>query len=146
MRATRRTAAIGAITGAAAIAGLLALSHVGTGTIAVPRAPLVARATLDPLAPAFGDRISATVAIEIDRRRARAQTLRLRYKLAPLQAIGPPRTIRVTRGTVELMTIAIPVVCISDACLAAGGVAQLRLAPVEASIATAAGVFNSPIS
>ena len=140
MRATRRTAAIGAIAGAAAIVGLLALSHGGTGTIAAPAAPLVASATLDPLAPAFGDRINATITIEIDRRRARTQTLRLRYELAPLQAIGPPRTIRVTRGSVELVTIAVPVVCISDACLAPGGVAQLRPGPVEASIATAAGV------
>ena len=143
MRAIRRTAAIGAIAGAAASAGLLALSHGGTGTIAAPPAPLVASATLDPLAPAFGDRISATITIEIDRRRARAQTLRLRYKLAPLQAIGPPRTIRVTRGAVELVTIAVPVACISNACLAAGGVAQLRLAPAEASIATAAGVRSA---
>ena len=139
MSAIRRIAALAALAGAA-VAGLLALSDGGPGPIAPPPAPLVARAALDPLAPAFGDRFSATTAIEIDRRRARAQTLRLRYKLAPLQAIGPPRTIRVTRGTVELMTIAIPVVCISDACLAAGGVAQLRLAPVQASIATAAGV------
>ena len=38
------------------------------------------------------------------------------------------------------MTITVPVTCISGACLAPGGVAQLRLAPAEASIATATGV------
>ncbi len=140
MRAIRRTAAIAALAGAGAIAGLLALSHAASGTITPPPAPLVARASFDPSTPAFGDRISATITIEIDRRRARAQTLRLRYQLAPLQAIGPPRTIREVRGDVELMTIAVPVACISDACLAARGVAQLRLAPAQASIATAAGV------
>jgi hypothetical protein len=119
---------------------LLALSHGATGTIATPPAPLIARATFDPPAAAFGDRISATIAVEIDRRRARAQTLRLSYNLAPLQPIGPPRTIRLTRGDVELLTIAVPVACISDACLAARGVAQLSLAPAEASVATAAGL------
>jgi hypothetical protein len=119
---------------------LLALSHGATGTIAAPSAPLIARANFNPPAAAFGDRISATISIEIDRTRARAQTLRLSYGLAPLKAIGPPRMTRVMRGDVELMTIAVPVACITDACLAARGVAQLRLAPARASIATAAGM------
>ena len=140
VKALARNAALAALAGGGALAGLLALSHGATGTIAAPPAPLIARATFDPPAAAFGDGISATVAIEIDRTRAHAQTLRLSYDLAPLRAIGPPRTIRVMRGDVELMTITVPVACISDACLAAHGVAQLRLAPVEASIATVAGV------
>ena len=140
MRAIGRTAALTALAGAGALAGLLALSHGATGTIVAPSAPLIARANFDPPAAAFGDRINATITIEIDRRRARAQTLRLSYDLAPLQPIGPTRTTRVMRGDVELMTIAVPVACISDACLAARGVAQLRLAPAKASIATVAGV------
>ena len=89
VRAIRRTAALAALASTAAIAGLLALSHAAPGTIVAPPAPLVARATLDPPAAAFGDRISATIALEIDRRRARAQTLHLRYELAPLQADRP---------------------------------------------------------
>jgi len=140
VRAIGRTAALAALAGAAALAGLLALSHGATATIVAPSAPLIARATLDPPAAGFGDRVSAAITIEIDRGRARAPTLRLSYDLAPLQRIGPPRTIRVVRGDVEFITIAIPVACISDACLAARGVAQLRLAPAKASIATAAGV------
>jgi hypothetical protein len=140
VRAIGRTAALAALAGAGALAGLLALSHGATGTVARPSAPLIARVSFDPPAVAFGDHITATIAVEIDRRRARAQTLRLRYDLAPLQQIGPPRTIRVMRGDVELMTVAVPVACISDACLAARGVAQLRLAPAQASIATPAGV------
>jgi hypothetical protein len=99
-----------------------------------------ARATFDPPAAAFGDRIGATLVIEIDRRRARLGTLRLRYDLAPLQSIGPARTTRVTRGDVELVTVSLPVACIADACLASSGVVQLRLTPAEASVATAAGV------
>lgn len=134
------------LAGAAALAALLALSHGATGTIEAPSAALLARASFDPPAVAFGDHITATIAIEIDRSRARTQTLRVRYNLAPLQPIGAPRTIRLTRGDVELMTIAVPVACISDACLAAGGVAQLRLAAVEASIATAAGVRTASVA
>jgi hypothetical protein len=140
VRAIGRTAALAALAGAAAVGGLLALSHGATGTIMAPSAPLIARTNFDPPAAAFGDRIDATITIEIDRRRARPQTLRLSYDLAPLQPIGPTRTSRVMRSDVELMTIAVPVACITDACLAARGVAQLRLAPVKASIATAAGV------
>jgi hypothetical protein len=140
VRAIGRTAALAALAGAGALAGLLALSHGATGTIAAPSTALVARANFDPPTAAFGDRINATITIEIDRRRARAQTLRVSYDLAPLQPIGPKRTTRVTRGAVELMTIAVPVACISDACLAARGVAQLRLAPAKVSIATGAGV------
>jgi hypothetical protein len=135
-----RTAALAALAGAGALAGLLALSHGATGTIAAPSAAITARANFDPPAAAFGDRIDATLTIEIDRRRARAQTLRLSYDLAPLQPIGPARTTSVIRSGVELMTIAVPVACISDACLAAGGVAQLRLDPATVSIATAEGV------
>ena len=140
MRAIGRTAALAALAGAGALAGFLALSDGAAGAIVAPSAPLIVRASFDPPAAGFGDRISATIAIEIDRRRARAQSLRPSYDLAPLQPIGPPRTIRVTRGDVELITISVPVVCISDACLAAQGVAELRLAPAQASIATAAGV------
>jgi len=140
VRAIRRTAALAALAGAGALAGLLALSHGATGTIAAPPTPLIAHASFDPPAPSFGDHINATIAIEIDRRRARAQTLHVSYDLAPLQQLGPRRTIRVTRGDVELVTIDVPVACISDACLAARGVAQLRLAPAAASIATPSGV------
>lgn len=140
MKALARIAVLAALAVAGALAGLLALSHGATGTLTEPSAPLIARASFDPPAAGFGDRITATIAIEIDRRRARAQSLRLRYDLAPLQAIGPPRTVRVVRGDVELMTIAVPVACISDACLAASGVVALRVAPVKARVATAAGV------
>ncbi|MGH2852538.1 MAG: hypothetical protein ACRDLP_18220 [Solirubrobacteraceae bacterium] len=140
MRAIARTVALAALAGAGVVAGLLAVSHGATGSIAPSAVPLVARTSLDPSAPAFGDHIRATIAIEIDRRGARAHTLHVRYKLAPLRRIGSPHTIRVTRGSVELETISVPVACISDACLAAGGVANIRLAPVEASIVTTGGV------
>src|ERR1019366_10056160 len=91
-------------------------------------------------------RTTATRTIELVRGRADRRPVRLTYAPAPLQPIGPPRTIRVTRGDVELMTIAVPVACISDACLAAHGVAQLRLAPAKASIVTAAGVRSVSVT
>lgn len=138
MRAIRT--ALATLAGAAALAGLLAMSPAATGATVAPRAPLIARATFDLSAPEFGDRISATITIEIDRRRTRADTLRLSYDLTPLQPVGPPRTIRVARGDVELITVGVPVACISEACLAASGIAQLRLAPAKASIMTTAGV------
>ena len=140
VRTPRRTAVLAVLVAAAAVAGLLAVSHGGSGTISVPSTPVVVRAGFDPPTAAFGDRITATIAIEVDRRRARAQTLRVSYDLVPLQPIGRPRTIHVTRGDVELVTTAVPVACISDACIGAGGIAHLGLAPVKASVATAAGV------
>ena len=140
MSAIRRTAALAALAAAGVVVGLLALSHTASGTIAAPPVPLTVRTSFDPQGVFFGDRVEATIAVEIDRQRARAQTLRVRYSLAPLQRIAPPRTVSVTRGDVELVTITVPFSCISDACLAASGVAQIRLAPVRVSIATAVGL------
>jgi hypothetical protein len=142
VRALRRAAALAALAAAAAFAGSPALGHGAVSKSAPLSSALVTRANFDPSAPAFGDRISATIAIEIDRKRTRAQTLRVSYDLAPLQQVGPPSTTRVTRGDFELMTIAVPVACISDGCLATRGVAQLRLAPARVSVATAAGVLR----
>jgi hypothetical protein len=142
LRAIGRIAALAALAGAGVLLAWLVLSSDATRTIAAPSAPLVARASFDPPAAAFGDRISATITVEIDRSRARAQTLRLSYDLTPLQPIGPTHTIRVTQGDVELVTIAVPVACISAACIASRGVAQLRLAPAKASITTAAGLLR----
>lgn len=140
MRPIARASALAALAGAAALAAVLALSDAGTATIAAPSAPLIARANVDPSTAGFGDRVNATITIELDRTRAREESLRLRYDLAPLRRIGPPHTIRLSRGDVELVTVTIPVACITDACLAAHGIARLRLAPVSVSIATAAGV------
>ena len=145
VRAIRRTAALVALAGAGALVGLPALSSGATGSTLAPGAPLIARAQFVPSAPEFGDRIIATITIEIDRRRAGAQTPRVSYDLAPLEPIGPPRTLRVTRGNVELMTVAVPVACISNACVAAHGVAQLRFASAKASIVTAAGVRSGSV-
>jgi hypothetical protein len=142
LRAIGRIAALAALAGAGVLLAWLVLSSDATRTIAAPSAPLVARASFDPPAAAFGDRISATITVEIDRSRAPAQTLRLSDSVAPLQPIGPTRTIRVTQGDVELVTIAVPVACISAACIASRGVAQLRLAPAKASITTAAGLLR----
>jgi hypothetical protein len=142
VRAVKRAAVLAALAGAVAIAGPPALSHGAVRKSVALSPPLVTRANFDPSSPAFGDRITATIAIEIDRRRTRVQTLRVSYDLAPLQQVGPTHTTRVTRGDVELMTIAVPVTCISDGCLATRGVAQLRLAPARVSIATAAGVLR----
>jgi hypothetical protein len=139
MRGNGRIAALATLGAAIAVVGLLVLSHGAAGTIAEPQAPLVLRASFDPPTAGFGDRITATVAIEIDRRRVRAQSLRLRYRLAPLRPLGPRRTVRTTRDGVELETITVPVACISDACVAAGGVAQLHLAPATATVATPGG-------
>jgi hypothetical protein len=140
VRAIWRGASLAALAGAGAVAGVLALSHGAAGALAAPAAPLVVRAAFDPPAAAFGDRIDATIAIEVDRRRARAQTLRVSYDLTPLRPIGPARTVRAVRGDVELETVTVPVACITDACLAERGVVHVRLAPAQIRVASGAGM------
>ncbi|HEY1775414.1 MAG TPA: hypothetical protein VGG41_04570 [Solirubrobacteraceae bacterium] len=145
MKAIRRSAALAALMGAAALGGL-ALSPGASAKTTASAAPLLARASFDPSTPAFGDHITATITIEIDLTQARAQTLHVRYDLAPLQAIGAPRTVRVTSGDAELVTIAVPVACITDPCLGAHGVAQVHIGSARASIATAAGVSRVTVA
>ncbi len=116
-----------------ALAALWALGHSGSAPAVVPTAPLEVTASFDPPAPEVGDRILASVVVALDTRRVRAQTLRLTDDLAPLTQLGEPHTARSTQGSLELVTVVLPVSCLTGQCVAADGLARLALPRVQAS-------------
>jgi hypothetical protein len=116
-----------------AFAGILALSHsVSTPAIA-PTAPVEVAANFDSAFVQFGDRITARVVVALDTRLVRTQTLRITDDLAPLTQLGPARTSRSTQGNLELVTVAVPVACITAPCVASSGKARVSLPLVQAS-------------
>lgn len=124
---------------AAAVASVLLLGRAGgLPPIAAP-GTIVAHAEFDPAAPGFGDRIEAKIVIALNRRAVRPRTLRYSYGLAPLTQLGRARVSRSTSGKVELVTLVMPVVCVTGPCVSRDGVATLHLAPVRASVSRVHG-------
>jgi hypothetical protein len=82
----------------------------------------------------FGDRFVARVAVALDKRLVRAQTLRISDDLAPLTQLGPARTSSSTKGNLELVTVTVPVACLTAPCVAANGQAQVHLPLVGATV------------
>jgi hypothetical protein len=134
-----RIAGLGAVLGAGAVAGLLALSHSTSPPAIAPAAPIAVAASFDPPVVQFGDRVLARVVVALNTRRVRPQTLRLTDDLAPLTQLGPARTSRSTRGRLELVTAVIPVSCLSAECVTSKGVARVGLPHVRASAGTPDG-------
>jgi hypothetical protein len=129
-----RIAAVCALAGAGAVVGLLALGHSASGPSVTPTAPLAVATSLDPAAPQFGDRMLARVVVALDTNLVQGQTLTLSDDLAPLTQLGPARTSRSTQGSLELVTVAIPVSCLSAPCAARNGVARVGLPLVRAAV------------
>jgi hypothetical protein len=129
-----RIAAICVLAGAGAVVGLLVLGDSASAPAIGPTAPLEVAASLDPPVAQFGDRIVAHVVVALDTRRVRTQTLRFTDDLAPLTQLGPARTSSSTQGSLELVSVAIPVSCLSASCVARSGVARIGLPLVRASV------------
>jgi hypothetical protein len=119
---------------AGTVAALLALGHSASTPTIAPTAPVEVAATFDPAVPQFGDRILARVVIALDTRRLRPQTMRLTDDLSPLTQLGAARTSRLTQGSVELVTVVVPVSCLTAECVAPTGVAHVGLPRVHASV------------
>jgi hypothetical protein len=129
-----RIAAVCALTGAGAVVGLLFLGHSGSAPEISPTAPLAVATSFDPAVPQFGDRILARVVVALDTNLVQGQTLALSDDLAPLTQLGPARTSRSTHGGLELVTVAIPVSCLSAPCVARSGVARVGLPLVRVAV------------
>jgi hypothetical protein len=128
-----RIAAVCALAGAGAVVGLLVLGHSASAPVIAPTAPLDVATSFDPPVVQFGDRIFAHVVVALDTRLVRPQTLRFTDDLAPLTQLGPARMSRSTQGNLELVTVAIPVSCLSAACVARSGEARVGLPLIRAS-------------
>jgi hypothetical protein len=129
-----RILAVCSLVGLGAVAGVLLLSHSGSAPAIASTAPVEVAASFDPASVQFGDRITARVVVALDMRRVRAQTLQLTDDLAPLTQLGPARTVRSTRGSLELVTVTVPVACLTSTCVASGGEARIGLPLVRASV------------
>jgi hypothetical protein len=128
-----RIAAVCVLAGAGAVVGLLVLGDSASAPAIAPTAPVAVAASFDPPIAQFGDRILARVVIALDARLVRPQTLQFSDDLAPLTQLGPARTSSSTQGSLELVTVAIPVSCLSASCVARSGVARVGLPLVRAS-------------
>lgn len=134
-----RIAAVCALVGAAAVAGVLVLSHSASAPAVAPTAPVAVAASFDPAVPQFGDRVLARVVVALDTDRVRPQTLALTEGLAPLTQLGPAQTSRSTQGRLELVSTVVAVSCLTAPCVARSGVARVGLPRVLASVVSRDG-------
>jgi hypothetical protein len=147
MGALRRTAAATSIritafsllAGLGAVVGILALSHSVSAPVIAPAAPVEAGANFDRAVVQFGDRNTARVVVALNTRLVRTQTLRISDDLAPLTQLGPPHTSHTTQGSLELVTVAVPVACLTAPCVANSGQTRVNLPLVRASVLTRGG-------
>jgi hypothetical protein len=129
-----RILAVCSLVGLGAVAGLLLLSHSASAPATAPTAPVEVSASFDPAFVQFGDRLTARVVVALDVRRVQTQTLQLTDDLAPLTQLGPARTARSTRGSLELVTVTVPAACLTSACVASSGEARIGLPLVRTSV------------
>jgi hypothetical protein len=129
-----RIAAACALAGAGAVVGLLVLGHSASAPAITPDAPLAVATSFDPAVPQFGDRILARVVVALDTNVVQGGTLALSDDLAPLTQLGQARTSRSTQGSLELVTVAVPVSCLSAPCVARSGLARVGLPLVRAVV------------
>jgi hypothetical protein len=116
------------------VAALLALGHSASAPAVAPTARVEVAASFDAPVAGFGDRILARVVVALDTRRVRPTTLRLTDHLAPLTQLGAAATARLTQGSLELVTVVVPVSCLTAACVGRSGVVQVVPPLVHASV------------
>jgi hypothetical protein len=124
---------------AGALAGILALGRSSSAPAIAPNAPVEVAASFDPSFVQFGDRITARVVVALDTRLVQTRTLRISDDFAPLTQLGPARTSRSTQGSLELVTVAVPVACVTAPCVASSGRARVGLPLVRASVLVRSG-------
>jgi len=117
-----------------AVAALLALGNSGSAPVLAPRAPVAVAVGFAPPVAQFGDRILARVTVALDVQRVEPQTLRLADDLAPLTQLGAAQTSHSTQGRLELVTVAVPVSCLSAPCVARSRVDRVGLPLVHVSV------------
>lgn len=119
---------------ACAVAVILALGGAASAPAIAPAGPVQVAASFDPPVAQFGDRIVARVVVALDPRRVRPQTLRYSDDLAPLTQLGAAHVSRSAHGSLELVTVVIPVSCLTAPCVARSGTARVGLPLVHASV------------
>jgi hypothetical protein len=133
-RSDRVIIAISLLAGLGSVIGILALSHSASAPAIGLTAPVKVAVGFDQPFVQFGDRFVARVVVALDTRLVRTQTLRISDDLAPLTQLGPARTSSSTQDRVELVTLTVPVACLTAPCIAGSGRAQVHLPFVQATV------------
>ncbi len=116
------------------VAGVLVLGHDTSAPPSDSAAAPSVRTSFVPPAVQFGDPLTVQVAVRLDDRSVLPDSFRLTSGVAPLTQLGPTRTTRTSRGHVTVVSIAIPTVCVVDACIAKPGETRVHLPVVVAHV------------
>jgi hypothetical protein len=124
---------------AAAVAAVLVLGRAAPVHGVEPVRPLTVRASFDPPAVEFGDRVVVRVVVLADRSALDTSRLTVTGDMAPLTSLGRTRISRATRGRLLVATYEQDAVCLSEECLAGTGSKPLRLQAARAEAPRRAG-------
>jgi hypothetical protein len=113
-----RLALIAAVAVAAAVTAVLLLGRAVPLHGVRPATALVVRASFDPPAAQFGDRVVARVVVLADRGVLDTSKLQVTEDVAPLTTLGPAEVSRTTRGRLLVVSYELPTVCVTEQCLA----------------------------
>lgn len=105
--------------------------------------PMVVVASYAPAHVEFGDTVTATVTVLLDRNAVRPSSLALTDDLAPLTQLSPPRTTRSDSGRLEAVSVRVTVACLADACAAEPGITAVALPRVRATVVTSNGGIDT---
>ena len=92
------------------------------------------RAALDRDTVEFGDPVTATVTVFLDRATA-ASEVRVQETLAPLTQLGRTRVTEVSRGALHTITYSARGSCMDHRCISTGGSKRIALRPVVVEVA-----------
>ena len=135
------------VVAAAAVAAVLLLARSESPPAIAATAPVVVRARFEPPTVTFGDRVMARVVVLLDGTAVRPSTLNLSVSVAPLTQLAAPTTTKSTRGSLSIVTYAVPAACITDTCIAPAGDLAVRLPRVTATVVTrSGGVTHAAVS
>jgi len=113
-----RLAVIAVATAAAAVTAVLVLGRAVPVHGVRPASALVVRASFDPPAAQFGDRVVARVVVFADRSVLDTSRLHVTEDVAPLTSLGPARVSRTARGRLLVVSYELPAICATEQCLA----------------------------
>jgi hypothetical protein len=127
---------VGAVLAAVAVAaaGVLLLGHDTSSPRSDSAAAPSVRTSFVPPAVQFGDPLTVQIAVRLDDRSVLPDSFHVTSGVAPLTQLGPTRTTRTSRGHVTVVSIAIPTVCVVDACIAKPGETRVHLPVVVAHV------------
>jgi hypothetical protein len=116
--ALTRLALIAVAAIAAAVAAVLLIGHAVPVQGVRPSSALVVRASFEPPAAQFGDRVVARIDVLADRSVLDTSKLHVTEDVAPLTALGAARVSRTVRGQLLVVSYELPAVCVSEQCIA----------------------------